>query len=88
MVKLHILTKNKFKVEENNENQCCTLVLRASKRKLCGIKINLNNYYRCVNKIKISFYFYQDFPHIQNGQVVRGTIIEQTCNVKFIKFIP
>ena len=32
--------------------------------------------------------FYQEFPHIQDGQVVRGTIIERKCNVQFIKFIP
>ncbi|CAB4408423.1 unnamed protein product [Rhizophagus irregularis] len=29
-----------------------------------------------------------DFPHIENGQVVRGTMVKQTCDVRFIKFIP
>ncbi|GBC09405.1 hypothetical protein RclHR1_08830007 [Rhizophagus clarus] len=29
-----------------------------------------------------------EYPHMQDGQVVRGTIIERKCDVKFIKFVP
>uniref|UniRef100_U9U8A7 Uncharacterized protein n=1 Tax=Rhizophagus irregularis (strain DAOM 181602 / DAOM 197198 / MUCL 43194) TaxID=747089 RepID=U9U8A7_RHIID len=32
--------------------------------------------------------FFKSYPHTHNGEVMRGTIIEQKCNVKFIKFIP
>ncbi|GBB99843.1 hypothetical protein RclHR1_03650019 [Rhizophagus clarus] len=28
-----------------------------------------------------------EYPHIQDGQVIRGTIIERKCDVKFIKFV-
>ena len=30
----------------------------------------------------------KDFPHIENGQVVRGTMVKRTCDVQFIKLIP
>ncbi|PKB94907.1 hypothetical protein RhiirA5_386365 [Rhizophagus irregularis] len=30
----------------------------------------------------------RDFPHVKDNQVVQGTIVERTCNVQFIKFIP
>ncbi|PKK73537.1 hypothetical protein RhiirC2_775900 [Rhizophagus irregularis] len=54
-----------IKIDVNNkENQCCTLVSRASRIKLC------------------------EFPHVKDNQVIQETIIERTCNVQFIEFIP
>ncbi|CAG8502337.1 37969_t:CDS:2 [Gigaspora margarita] len=52
------------------------------KKLFMGEQIDDNNQINCTSIIS------QKYPHIKNGQVTRGNIIEKSCSVWFIKIIP